>query len=137
MWAVFQGREPATHFNISREEEETYFGRAQGLLMKDLGGSVESVWNSLPPHDRSFMVVMFLSRPASRKVLVHVTPTIKEAVCIIDSDSDLQPAEKATAIKFLPDLVNKYDKPLFNKWYVAGTFHWIRLNYPLTIDADA
>jgi len=115
MWAVFQGREPATRFNISREEEETYFGRAQGLLMKDLGGSVESVWNSLPPPDRSFMVVMFLSCPASRKVLVHVIPTIKEAVHIIDSDSDLQPAEKATAITFLPDLVDKCNKPLFNK----------------------
>jgi hypothetical protein len=79
MWAIFHGREPAPRFNhdISREEEEAYFGKAQTLMSKDLDKSVEAVWNSIPPFDRSFMVTMHLSRPATREIVVHpVKPTI-------------------------------------------------------------
>lgn len=114
MWAVFHGREPATRFKLNREDEEAYAGRAQGLLMKELGDSVESVWDSIPSFDRSLMVSMFLSRPTMQELVVHITPTIEQAKHIIDSDSHLYPAEKASATEYFPFLLDKHNKGLFN-----------------------
>jgi len=74
MWAVSNNVHPATRFNIDREEEDSYFGRAGDLKKKGLEDSVELVWNSIPRYDRDFMVSMFLSRPALLNVDVHITP---------------------------------------------------------------
>jgi hypothetical protein len=113
MWAIFHAREPATRFSITREEEEAYFGRAQGLLTKGLGNSIEVIWNSILPEDRSFMVAIYLSRPANRKLFVHEIPTFKQAEHAIRSDRCLYPNEKAIAIQYLPDLTDKYEKAFF------------------------
>jgi hypothetical protein len=135
MWAVFHGREPAPRFNhdISREEEEAYFGKAQTLMSKDLDESVEAVWNSIPPFDRSFMVTMHLSRPATRNIVVHVKPTINQATQVLASDKRLSPNERATAANYLPCLVNKREEALFDTWYVTGT----QLNWPSKMDAHS
>ena len=78
-WAVYNNRQPATRFNIGREEKDSYSGRANGLKTKGLEDSVELVWNSIPRFDRNFMASMFPSRPALLNVNVHITPTIRQA----------------------------------------------------------
>jgi len=120
VWAVFHERQPATRFNISREEEETYIGRANGLVQKGLGNFIELVWNAIPFVDRSFMVSMFLSRPAIRNVLVHVFPTIMQAKRVINSDPLLDSSEKDLTEQYLPIVVDKHNKALFNVWYVLA-----------------
>ena len=123
MWAVFHGRYPASRFrpNLSSEEADAYDGKATNLLVKDLGDAVKAVWTSIPELDRDFMVSMYLSRPAERKEIVHLKPTINEAMQVLASDERLFQVEKDTAADYIPHLVDKYEVPLFNPWYVSGT----------------
>jgi len=75
--------------------------------MKELGDSVELVWDSIQSYDRSLMISMFLSRPALRNLVVHLKPTIAQAKRIIDSDPHFDQDEKYWATKYLPTLVDK------------------------------
>jgi hypothetical protein len=118
MWAVTNGREPATRFSVSTEDVEAYFGRARSLVAKGKGDSAESVWNSMPAYDRNIMVTAFLLRPATRKLLVHITPTLEEAVHTISTEGCFEPVEKLTAIEYLPSLVDKNRKLLFGMYVI-------------------
>jgi hypothetical protein len=64
---------------------------------------------------------MYLSRPAERKVVVHLKPTINEAMQVLASDQRLSQLEKDTAADYIARLVDKHEVPLFNPWYVSGT----------------
>ncbi|KIL71507.1 hypothetical protein M378DRAFT_6236 [Amanita muscaria Koide BX008] len=110
-WAVDQGRTTVQN----QIEEDQYRRKIGSLRARHLVDDIEPIWDTIPANGRKLMITSWINRDTpGRSNIAHPTPTVAQALSLIQLDHDVTSEEFMLAEEVILGAADKQGKPFFS-----------------------